>query len=54
MEREYRLMHKKDGTYVLQTLIGNISIDEDGNRHYSNYWADLQTAEEKDEDNDRG
>lgn len=49
--REYRLLHKKDGTYVLQVKMEDFeSIDEDS-RIYTcvEYWEDLETVEEEDE-----
>lgn len=46
-ELNYRLLHKKDGTYVLQIECTNIVLDEDGNKRYSTYWQDIETVEEE-------
>lgn len=45
--RNYRLLHKKDGTYVLQIECINIFIDENLNKTYSTYWQDIETVEEE-------
>lgn len=45
-EKEYRLLHKKDGTYVLQVKQIYVEEDDEGNKRYRSYWRDLETAEE--------
>lgn len=47
--KEYRLLHKKDGTYVLQTKKDWYAYDEETNSpQHGFYWEDLETAEEED------
>lgn len=47
MNPKYRLLHKKDGTYVLQIELMYIAEDEKGNKEYKRYWQDLETVEEE-------
>lgn len=45
-EKEYRLLRKKDGTYVLQVKQIYVEDDGEGNKRYQSYWSDIETAEE--------
>lgn len=47
MNPRYRLLHKKDGTYVLQIELTNVFVDGNGNTKYEPYWQDLETVEEE-------
>ena len=47
-EKEYRLLHKKDGSYVLQIKV--VSYKADYNRNEMKpviTWEDVETKEEK-------
>ena len=46
--KEYRLLHKKDGTYVLQVKRDWYAYDEETNSpQYCFYLEDIETAEEE-------
>ena len=47
-EKEYRLLHKKDGTYVLQIKTTYEYVDYGENKIKRRYaWINVETAEEK-------
>jgi hypothetical protein len=46
--KEYRLLHKKDGTYVLQVKIVYTYIDYGENKiKYRYHWSNVETVEEE-------
>ena len=47
MNPRYRLLHKKDGTYVLQKEMTGAYVDEKGETHYTQYLEDIPTEEEQ-------
>lgn len=47
MNPRYRLLHKKDGTYVLQKELVYLDIDDAGNEKLKAYWQDVETEEEE-------
>lgn len=49
MNYNYRLLHKSDGTYVLQVEIGYVDENEKGYKRYKTYWQTLDTIEELDD-----
>lgn len=49
--KDFRLLHKKDGTYVLQALIEHYTLDAEGNHDVYFRWEDVETVEEEDEKN---
>lgn len=47
-EKEYRLLHKKDGSYVLQLKIEKYVVDYSNNKMKPKVcWIDVETKEEK-------
>lgn len=46
--KEYRLLHKKDGSYVLQTLVITMVCDYNHNKMKEiERWEDVETVEEQ-------